>query len=201
MIGPPVDGGIGQPDNGMPDGRPEDGPEDGGPEGDHEPGPGHWAPPEGDESEIMDLDDRQDLCVNSAAALLGPTTLDASLTAFSTVTTGTYFDFVSNSLDGNSFGSSSGSSTSSPSSTDETSGLSLVDKIFGLVIWAFGGLAFGLTIFFVYATVTGTDLFPNLIESYPTRREGSSFLREAENDILTESKHSTHGLLHQDSQL
>jgi hypothetical protein len=150
----------------------------------------------------MDLDDREDLCVNSAAALLGPTTLDASLTAFSTVTTGTYFDFVSNSLDGKSFGSSSGSSTSaSSSSTGATGALALVDKVVGLVIWAFGGLAFGLTIFFVYATVTGTDLFPNLIESYPTRGGGESFLSEAENDILTESKHSTHGLLHQNSQL
>lgn len=192
MIGPPIDG-IGGPDMGMPpDGGPEDGP--------REPGPGHWAPPEGDQSEIMDLDDREGLCVNSAAALLGPTTLDASITSFSTVSTGTYFDFVSSSLDGTTFDSTPSSSSGSSSTETNSVQPTLVDQIFGLIIWAFGGLAFGLTIFFLFATLTGMDLFPNLVESNPSR--ANTFISEIENDTITESKHSTHGLLQeQDSQL
>jgi hypothetical protein len=218
--GGPIEGGIGEPDMGMPGGPEEGGPEDGGPDeggpedggpeeggpedGPEEPAPGHWAPPEGDESEIMDLDDQEDLCVSSAAALLGPTTLDASITAFSSVTIGTYFDFVANSLDGNSFSDSSTYVSSSSLSEAET--ISLADAIFGLVIWAFGGLAFGLTIFFLFAMLSGMDLFPNLVDSYPTETRGgargrNSFMTEAENDILTDSKHSSHGLLNQDSRL
>ena len=176
----------------MPGENPE-GPPD---EGDHtEPGPGHWAPPSGDESEIMDLDSHENTCTSSASTLLGPTTLDASISAFSTVTTGTYFDFISNSLQNGEFGA-----TSSTSNTDPFQFASTADKIFGLIIWGFGGLAFGLTIFFVYASVTGLDLFPKLVESYPSDRT-NNFIIEAENDLLTESKHSTHALLNQDSQL
>ena len=202
-IGGPIEGGIGEPDVGMPggpeEGRPEEGGPEGGPEdGPQEPAPGHWAPPEGGESEIMDLDDQVDLCVSSAASLLGPTTLDASIAAFSSVTIGTYFDFVSNSLNGDSFGDSS--TYTSTSTTSDTETIPVADAIFGLVIWAFGGLAFGLTIFFLFAMLTGIDLFPNQVSSYPSGR-ANSFLSEAENDIIPDSKHSSHGLLNQDSQL
>lgn len=203
MIGHPGEGGdIGGPGIGMPGENPDGPPAD---EGDHlEPGPGHWAPPSGDESEIMDLDNVEDTCISSTSTLLGPTTLDASISAFSTVAIGTYFDFVSNSLNNGEFGSTSSSSSSSSGSNSESNDefqfATTADKIFGLIIWGFGGLAFGLTIFFVYATITGTDLFPKLVESYPTDRS-NTFMVDAENDLLTESKHSTHALLNQDSHL
>mmetsp|Transcript_15575 Transcript_15575/g.23479 ORF Transcript_15575/g.23479 Transcript_15575/m.23479 type:complete len:435 (-) Transcript_15575:86-1390(-) len=165
--GGPEDGG---PEDGGPeDGGPEDGgPEDGGPEAPDYDWSGERGPAEDERSEVLTIDSKMHICMHSTASLLGVTVLDASISAFSTVSTDNSFKFMG--YDGRSV-------VGSGDSTGITAGT--------LVLWAFVGSVFGLAMYMTYVYFVPP--------SEPSTR-ASSHVRDAQK--LSSSTHSLSGLLY-----
>jgi hypothetical protein len=144
---------------------------------------GHWGPPQGEQSELVTVDSSMHQCSPSTSSLLGPSTLDCSISAFSIITTGSYFDFIAR--DGMSLNEANVDS-SSPST------------ISSLLLWSLSGLMSGLGAFFAFAYYTNMDIFGGSHDRArfnPSQSRANPYMQQAEEEVLSESKHSDHGLL------